>query len=143
MQVTTDQLRYIHKLMPEAIKNDKEQKAHLVMRFSRDLTKKSTTELSFDQANDLIQHYGGRPLKYSNWGAIWPGKNKQHARMYSVLIQLGWTKHNIEKQKPEADIIRFSEWLKNRKPFKKVKDMTPKECSKIISALEIMLEKSL
>ena len=144
MRIIIEQIRYIHKLMPYAIKHDRDQKAMVVTRFTRDVTKKSTTNLTFAQANELIKHYGGTPIKYDHWAYL-DFTNSRHGRMYSILMQMGWTHYHIEKQKHIADLMRFSEWLKSNKcPVrKKVKEMSPKECSKVISALEMILEKSL
>lgn len=144
MKITTEQLRYIHKLLPVVVKDDKHQKAMVITRFTHDNAKKSTTELNFDQANDLIKHYGGKPIRYDHWAYL-DFTNSQHSRMYSALMQMGWKLYSSEKQKHIADLVRFSEWLKSKKApvSKRVNNMSPKECSKVISALEIMLEKSL
>ncbi|MDB0603161.1 hypothetical protein PL373_18920 [Tenacibaculum maritimum] len=144
MKVLTAQIQYIHKLLPTVIKDDAYQKAMVVTRFTLDNTKKSTKELTFDQANRLIEHYGGKAIKYDHWAYL-DFSNSQHSRMYSALMQLGWKNYSTEKTKYVADLVRFSEWLKSKKSpvQKKVKDMNPKECSKIISALESMLEKSI
>ena len=144
MRCTIEQIRYIHKLLPMAVKTDTKQKAMIVSRFTNDTRKKSTTQLTFDQANDMIKHYGGRQLKYDHWAYL-NFKKSQHGRIYSVLMQMEWSVYDLEKQKHIADLMRFSEWLKsNKSPVcKKISEMSTKECSKIISALEIMLEKTL
>ncbi|MDB4157946.1 hypothetical protein N9609_00495 [bacterium] len=144
MRITIEQIRYIHKLLPHTIKDNADPKAMIITRFTKDVTKKSTTNLTFAQANELIKSYGGTPIKYDHWAYL-DFTNSQHGRIYSVLMQMEWTLYHIEKQKHIADLMRFSEWLKsNKSPVrKKVKEMTPKECSKVISALEMILEKSL
>lgn len=144
MRITNDQVKRIHVLLPEGIKRDKEQKANLMQQFTKDYRKTSTKDLTFIQANQLIKRLGGKPLQYDNYAYI-DFKNKQHRYIYSLLMQHGWTVYSQEHTKSIADLQRLSDWLKShRSPVKKkLKDMTPKELSKIITALEQMMLKAL
>lgn len=144
MNITTDQIKCIHALLPDAIKTDKDQKQFIVTQFTGDLAKRSTKDLSFDQANQMIERFGGTPLYYDNW-AIIDFKNSQHKYIYSLLMQHGWTFYSHKLNRTLADLQRLSEFLKSyRSPVqKKLKAMTKKECSKIITALENIVLKEL
>jgi len=144
MNVTKEQIIHIHVLLPDAIKNDKDQKQFIITQFTGDLKKKSTKDLSFDQANALIERFGGKALHYDNW-AFFDIKNSQHKYIYSLLMQHGWTIYSHKYKRNIADLQRLSEFLKShRSPVqKKLKDMTKKECSKLITALENIILKNL
>lgn len=145
MNITTDQTKYIHALLPEAIKNDKDQKTFIVSQFTRDTSKTSTKDLTFDQANAMIERFGGKPLYYDNWAFLDLVHNSQHKYIYSLLMQNGWTFFSHDRKRTLADLQRLSEFLKSPKSpvKKKIKNMSKTECSKIITALESMLQKEL
>lgn len=128
--------------MPKAVKNSEYQKAMVVTQFTKNQHLKSATDLSFEQANEVITKYGGKPFKYDNW-AWFDVKISQHKYILSLLQQLEWSKYDTDKKRHLADLHRFSEWLKsNKSPVQKpLKEMKPYECSKVISALESMLTK--
>lgn len=68
--------------------------------------------------------------------------NRQHRTVLSLALQLGW----VSPQNPDhADLERLGRWLASpRSPVRKpLKKMNPKELSKIISALENIILKSL
>lgn len=144
MNITNDQIKCIHVLLPDSIKNDKDQKAFIVTQFTGNLDKRSTKDLSFEQANALIERFGGTPLYYDHW-AIMDFKNNQHKYIYSLLMQHGWTFYSHKLNRTLADLQRLSEFLKShRSPVqKKLKAMTKKECSKIITGLENIILKDL
>jgi hypothetical protein len=144
MKATSFQIQKLHSLLPEAVKNDQHQKAMLVTQYTNSPVLKSTKDLSFEQANELIVRYGGKALHYDNW-AFFDFKNTQHRYMLSLLIQLGWSYYSAKQQKTISDLYRFSEWLKSEKsPVQKpLKEMNQTECSKILGALESMLSKTL
>ena len=79
--------------------------------------------------------------KSTNW-AFFDKHNQQHRNILSLLRQLKWTKPH-EKYGEVADLERFSNWLKSVKsPVRKpLKQMEKPEVSKIICALEAMIEK--
>lgn len=71
-----------------------------------------------------------------NWG-YFDSKNKQHRTILALMRQAAWVTSN-EKHGEVPDTQKLSSFLKsNKSPVKKpLKDMTPKELSKIITALE-------
>lgn len=144
MQITIPQIQKLHALLPSVIKNDPNQKQLLVSKYTGNPSLKSTKDLSFDQANEIITQYGGKPFVYDNW-AWFDSKNQQHRYILSLLNQLGWCNYETKLKRHTADLYRFSEWLKsNKSPVQMpLKKMTSKETSKIISALESMLAKHL
>lgn len=71
-----------------------------------------------------------------NW-ALFDKRNQQHRTILSLMRQAQWTtKH--DRHGEAADLNRLSQFLKSDKsPVKKpLKRMTPREVSKIITALE-------
>lgn len=74
----------------------------------------------------------------SNW-AVFDSKSKKHKYILSLCIQMGWSAES-DRYGEIADLDRLSKWLKsNNSPVRKpLKEMSPLEASKIISALEIM-----
>ncbi len=138
MKVTNQQIKIIHTIIPEVYKKDKDQKKELVYQFTGDYSRTSTKDLTFNEANELIQRFGGKPVSYDHWG-IFDAKNPQHRKILSLLQEMGWTVYNKNKGQNVADIYRLSEWLKSkRSPVNKpLKKMSTKEIqTKIIPALE-------
>jgi len=139
MNVLNTQIQLIHKLLPDVIKCDKEQKAALVQQYTGDWKKTSTKDLTLEQANKLIERFGGKPILYDNW-AFFDFTNGAHRTILSLCIQMGWQVLDPKKEIYIADLYRLSEWLKSsRSPVQKpLKQMSPKEVSKIIVALQHM-----
>lgn len=138
MKVTNQQIKIIHTIIPEVYKKDKDQKKELVYQFTGDYNRTSTKDLTFNEANELIQRFGGKPLKYDHWG-IFDAKNPQHRKILSLLQEMGWTVYNKAKGQNVADIYRLSEFLKSKKSpvTMPLKQMTPEQISnKLIPALE-------
>ena len=127
-------------MLPAVIKNDAAQKANLVQQYTKDWCKTSTKDLTFVQANELIIRFGGSPLTYDHWG-IFDYKKGSHRMILSLLNQMGWQTFSTKHRGMIADMQRFSEWLKsNKSPVKKpLHKMSPREVSKIITALENMV----
>ena len=77
----------------------------------------------------------------SNWG-LFDRNNQQHKAILSQLRTLQWTKKH-ERWGEVADLNRFSDFLKSDKsPVKKpLKDMEPREVSKIIECFKSMVTK--
>lgn len=138
MNITNQQIKIIHMLLPNVYKKDKEQKKELVHQFTGDYNKTSTKDLTFNQANDMIIRFGGKAVGYDHWG-LFDAKEPSHLKVLSLLQEIGWTIWNADKQRNVADIYRLSEFLKSKKspinlPLKK---MTPLQISrKLIPALE-------
>ncbi|MGM8362105.1 hypothetical protein ACSV4D_09345 [Flavobacterium sp. ARAG 55.4] len=76
-----------------------------------------------------------------NWG-LFDKKNKQHLTLLSQLRTLQWTVKS-EKWGEVADLNRLSDFLKSDKsPVNKpLKEMEPKEVSKIIECFKSMVVK--
>lgn len=122
-------------------KNDKELKAAMVEAQTLDPKKTSTNNLTHDQANNIIEELGGKPLLYDNW-AFYDKSKKSHKYILSLAIQYGWViKH--DKYGEVADLCKISEWLKSEKSPVKIplQKMTPVQVSKVIIALENMVSK--
>lgn len=138
MQITNQQIKIVHTLLPEVYKKDKEQKQELVYQFTGDHKKTSTKDLTFKQANDMIVRFGGKPVRYDHWG-LFDAKNTSHLKVLSLVQEIGWTIYNEKLKRNVADIYRLSEFLKSGKspvtmPLKK---MSPEQISrKLIPALE-------
>lgn len=86
------------------------------------------------QLQTILQ--GGRTHSKSNWG-LFNKYDQQHKYVRSLCMQAQWTVPS-EKWREVADLNRLSDFLKSDKspvnlPLKK---MTPQEVSKIIVALE-------
>ena len=81
--------------------------------------------------------------------AYWGGfdvKNKKHRYILSLLHQMGWTvfrKRTKRDMRVLPDVVRFGEFLQSDKsPVKKpLRKMNKQELSKLITALENMLQK--
>ena len=138
MQVTKQQIQTIHAIIPKLYIHDKEQKKELVYQFTGDYNKTSTKDLTFDQANEMIQRFGGKPHWYDHWG-IFDAKIPAHRKVLSLLQEIGWTVYNEYREQNVADIYRLSEFLKSKKSpvTKPLKKMSIQEISnKLIPALE-------
>ena len=121
-------------------KNDKEYKSELVISETKDPEKNSTNDLTYAQANHIISMLGGKPLKYDNW-AYYDKTKRSHLYILSLSIQYGW--FIVDERHGEiADLQKLSEWLKsNKSPVKMpIKEMAPEQISKVIFALESMVD---
>ncbi len=136
LKATKDQKQRIAIL----VKGDKDLKKLLVKQTTGDDSKTSTNDLSHNQANQIIQYLGGKPILYDNW-AYFDNNKASHRQILSLCIQYGWTASHPTRGEI-ANLGSLSEWLKSkRSPVnKKLKDMTPNEVSKIIIALEGMVK---
>ena len=118
-------------------KGDKELKEAFVVQQTGDNSKKSTNDLTHNQANDIIQQLGGKPFVYDNW-AFFDKHRNSHMKIISEAMNYGMIQPH-PRYGEICDLGRLSEWLKNQAPVKKpIKDMTTNEISKTISALEKM-----
>jgi len=119
-------------------KNDKELKAAFVVQQTCSEFKKSTSDLTHAQANNIIVQLGGKPLLYDNW-AYFDKAKASHRNIISLAIQYGYSVPS-ERYGEIADLGRLSEWLKHQAPVKeRMLSMSPKQISKTISALENMV----
>jgi hypothetical protein len=139
--IRPEQIKKIQSLRPLRLRKDEDAWRDLIATYTGSPDKTSVKQLSFDQANALIDRLGGRPVKDDNW-AYFDKENKQHLHILSLLYQLGWTTYSAQRGNV-PDLHHLSNWLKsNRAPVrKKLKEMTPKELTKTIGALEQMILK--
>ena len=139
--ITKQQTKYIYTIRPLYYRKHEDEWRDLIATYTGDRTRTSVKDLSFDQANDLIKHLGGRPFYDDNWG-LFDKDNRQHQYILSLLHQLGWvTYHHQYGMVP--DTRHLSNWLKSRRsPVRKpLRKMNTKELTKVISALEQMIKK--
>lgn len=103
-------------------------------------TLESAKDLSRIQADDVIYFLNtGKEPNNQAWGRF-NHENRQHKTILSLCHQLGW----VQEDSPQyVDLSRLGGWLKSkRSPVQKpLLDLTAKETSKIIFALENMLKK--
>lgn len=107
-----------------------------------DVSKISTNDLSFDQANAILVKLGKKPLRPAKedspyyWG-MFDRLNHQHSKVLSLLHQLQWAKPD-PKYGRVPDIERLGQWLQSkRSPVNKpLKKMDQKELNKIFTALK-------
>jgi len=138
MNITNQQIKIIHTLLPEVYKKDKDQKKELVYQFTEEYAKTSIKDLTFYQANIMIIRFGGKAVNYEHWG-LFDVKNGSHMKVLSLLQEIGWTTYNETQKRNVADIYKLSQFLKSNKspvnlPLKK---MTALQISrKLIPALE-------
>ncbi|CAA0245401.1 hypothetical protein [Tenacibaculum maritimum] len=140
MDATKEQIKRIHGLLPSNFKEDKQAKGHLVQQFTNDPKRRSTTTLTYTEANLLIEKLGGTfiPQVNKEW-LKFDWKNTKHRKIMSLCREYGW--ETTVNGKLVADFKRLASWLKSSKsPVKKpITKMNTKELSKVISALENMV----
>lgn len=118
-------------------------KEELVQWATSDNSKTSLNDLSFDQANKILVAQGGKSIKANpdnSWG-YFDNNNSKHKYILSLLRQLGMVTE--VKGRDVADINKLGQWLKSdRSPVQKpLKKMNQLELSRVISALEKMVQK--
>ncbi len=136
--ITDQQIRIVHTLLPPQIKVDKEAKAELIAQFTEDNNKTSTKDLTWLQANQLIMSLGGTPITANRAYMCFDAKNSKHRAILSLCHQYGWEVY--QKGRYIADMHRLAEWLQHKSPVQKpLVEMTSKELSKVIVAMENMV----
>lgn len=133
--ITGLQIKKIHALLPEEVKNDNDLKESIIVEFTGDVNKKSTKDLTFYQANLLIERFGGKPV-HDKWAGF-DFQKESHRKILSLLQQAGWVRYDKNLKRHVADMPRFAQWLKgNKSPVQKpLKTQTSQEVSKTIIAL--------
>ncbi|WP_392419386.1 hypothetical protein ACF3OE_06425 [Capnocytophaga canis] len=139
--ITTDQIRIIQTLLNKRFSEREERLEFLSDFFGMQI--KSTKDLSEKQAFILIRHLkspspSGRDL---GWGfyARFDTQNPQHRALLARCHELGW----VQDDNPNfVDLNRLGAWLiSKRSPVKKaLQDMSHKEVSKVIYAIENMIK---
>ena len=124
----------------------KEDRADLVLSYTKSLQKTSTKDLTFTQANHLIVSIGGTPSRQTKEVSentkfgYFDIKNTQHRYLLSLCRQIGWIIFNKKLGYMVADIERLGSWLKTtgylKKPLKKYES---KELPKLVAQFEKLL----
>lgn len=124
------------KQIMKLLRYDEEAKATVVVQLTGNCERSSLSDLTFAQANKLIELLGGKPANDYGW-AYFDKFNKQHMYIVSLCMQTGWTKLH-PRYGHVADLERLSNFLKsNRSPAQKpLSSMTREELSKTITAIE-------
>lgn len=136
MNATKQQKQLIHVNTP-----NRDIKEEFVQWATMDEKKISTNDLTFEQANQILEKLGLPPhrLKFL---AVFDKKNYRHKYILSLCIQYGWFENSL-KYGRVADMDKLNDWmLSDRCPVKgkKLKDMTNDELSTFIGALEGMIK---
>lgn len=142
MNVNKAQIKRIHALLPQHIKSDKQLKADFVQQFTNDANRRSTTQLTFVEANKIIIALGGTHIPKANAGGEWykfDWQNAQHRKVLSLCREYGW--ETQYKGKTIADMKALATWLQSeRSPIKKpIMNMEVMELRKVIKALDNMV----
>jgi len=105
-----------------------------------DNNKISTNDLTFDQANRILEKLGKEPHRLA-FRATFDKTNPRHLYILSLCIQYGWCV--IKKGRKVADVDKLNEWMYSKLcPIQKtLKNMDDKELNKFIGALESMTKK--
>lgn len=119
---------------------DKNVKEELVQWATQNNDKISLNDLSFEQANSILIAQGDEPTPIENW-ALFDKNNSKHKYILSLCYQMGLTTEL--KGRTIADTTKLSQWLKSERcPVRKpLKQMTTFELSRIITALEKIVQK--
>lgn len=131
MKATSEQKQLIH------IKSvTRDMKEEWVQWATGDINKKSTNELSFEQANKILEKLGVKPFK-PKYYAKFDNKNPRHRLILSLMRQAQWVTHK-ENYGEIPDMDRLDTWLKsNKAPISKpLMDMNSLEIEKTITALK-------
>ena len=132
--ISTRQLKILQKLLGKRF-NDREERIAFLSDFAqRELG--SSKELTEEEAFEILDW-----LKY-NYAkeAEFDSHNTQHLSLLAKCHKLGWVREDNPKI---PDLGRLGKWLLSKRcPVQKsLKEMTTKEVSKVISALERIIEK--
>jgi hypothetical protein len=138
MKATKQQKQLIH-----VNAHDRDQKEELVQWATEDVEKISCNDLSFEQANLILEKLGQQPHKAKrNYYGLFDKKNQQHMAIVSLTRQLGWEQSN-ERYGRVADMNRLGDWLQSSKApvSKPLKKMTTQELTTTINAMTGMVAK--
>lgn len=124
------------KQLMRLLRYDEQAKEEVVVSITGHPDRHSLSDLSFGDANALIEKLGGKPSVDYEW-AHFDKFNKQHSYVLSLCVQAGWTTMH-PRYGYVADLRRLSDFLKSeRSPVQKpLRSMTKAEVSRIIYALE-------
>lgn len=113
----------------------KDIKEEFVQWATKDVKKTSCNELSFDEANLILEKLGLKPHKPEYW-AVFNKNNPKHRVIMSLMRQAQWVK-NHDRHGEVADMDRLDLFLKssNAPVQKPLQEMNDKEVEKLIIAL--------
>ncbi|RWX03388.1 hypothetical protein [Flavobacterium cerinum] len=128
------QKQLIHVNIPKDVKEEWVQWA------TNDIKKISCNDLSFDQANKILEQNKIKPVKL-DYRAHFDKDNARHRYVLSLCIQYGWSKRG--RVATHADLDKLNEWMHSTLcPVQKpLKDMNKEDLDKFIGALESMTTK--
>lgn len=99
----------------------------------------STKQLTKEDGDDLITYFKTGRVRDNTAYALFNKDNKKHLKILSLAKELDW----IDPKTDYADLNRLGGWLKSiRCPVqgKRLKEMSYPELSKVIKALENMVQ---
>jgi hypothetical protein len=128
--------------MPDMVKNDADLKGDMIECYTGDPKKRSTKDLTFDQANELIVRLGGQRWAFEAEPgdrdyAKFDNANKQHRLLLSYCHQLNWVvSAPLNKRGMYADLGRLGSWLRKYGYLKKpLHEYTAAELPKLCTQL--------
>lgn len=131
------QIKQLFGVLPEELKKDKKMRQGFIFDFTDGRTT-STRELTSNEADSLIAALKG---KYSHFGKF-DKNNSQHLAVLNICYELNWTVFNKRLNRNTADLEILGTFIVGKKsPVRKpLLEMTARECSKLITALEGILK---
>lgn len=104
--ITAQQIIIIHTLLPAAVKADKEIKQALIAQYTGSNDKGSTQDLTYSQAQSLIERLQGTQC---------PASDSQRAdtmrkKIISMAHDLGWQHYDDNRHKLVADMKAINCW---------------------------------
>lgn len=119
-----------------ACNGNKERKAALVKQFTEDTTKSSTNDLTFVQANELLEFLKLTPESYKAY-AYFDMNKQSHKYILSLCRQLGWVTNHPTRSGTVPDLERLGKFIAYNTGAKKpLSKQSPEETRKTIYALE-------
>ena len=134
MQATKQQKTLIHINAPT-----RDLKEEYVQYVTEDNNKISTNDLTFDQANFILEKFLGLTPHKARFLAVFDKNNPRHKKILSILIEMRWRTWSAKYQKYLANMDKLNEWMHSDKcpvKGKALTKMNDEELSKIIFALE-------
>lgn len=135
--ITTDQIRIIQTLLNKRFTDRQERLEFLSDFFGMEI--KSIKDLSEKQAFQLIRYLKEGKTIDNAFFARFDTQNPQHRALLARCHELGWAQ---EDNPNFVDLNRLGAWLiSKRSPVKKaLQEMSHKEVSKVIFAIENMIK---
>lgn len=129
MKVSYAQIKGIHALLPQELKDDKELKEEWVFGYTKDVNRTSTKDLTYQEArraiNDLHNRKAGSVEEMR--------KDRMRKKVFSLMVhQMGYTKEQMLR------------WVVEYSPYKKpLNDHDYTELVKLVTQVEIVYNKHL